>query len=410
MSAKNQPPEIQSPPPFPAPGPVESGVAGRRHVVAGLFAGIGGLEVGLGRAGHETALLCEIEPGAAAVLADRFPGLPIHDDVCTLPALPSETTLVVAGFPCQDLSQAGKTVGIEGSRSGLVGEVFRLITHQRVGTVVLENVPFMLRLASGRAMDVITSTFEAMGYAWAYRTVDALAFGRPQRRERVYFVASREMDPREVLFADEAGAPTVFPEWTSVACGFYWTEGIRGLGWGVDAVPTLKGGSTIGIASPPAIVFPDGRIATPDIRDAERLQGFDVDWTLPSRRVSRAGHRWKLVGNAVSVEAAAWLGGRLAEPGRIRELPEWGLRPGKSWPSAAYNVGFGRVGVGASTWPVALRRRALAEFLEYPAVPLSQRATLGFLDRCRRGNLRFPPGFIDRLESHARRFEMPAAA
>ncbi len=384
--------------------------AGRRHVVAGLFAGIGGLELGFARAGHATALLCEIEPGAAAVLSSRFPGLPVHDDICTLSELPAEVSLVLAGFPCQDLSQAGKTVGIEGSRSGLVGEVIRLIRGQQVGTVVLENVPFMLRLASGKAMDVITSTFESMGYAWGYRTVDALAFGRPQRRERVYFVASREFDPRTVLFADEAG-PQVSPsDWNSVACGFYWTEGIRGLGWAVDAVPTLKGGSTIGIPSPPAIVFPDGRVVTPDIRDAERLQGFEVDWTTPARSVTKAGHRWKMVGNAVSVEAAAWLGRRIAEPGEVLPLDEWLLPVGKAWPSAAYNIGLGRVGVAASTWPVAVPRASLAEFLEYEPAPLSLRATLGFLDRCRRGNLRFPKGFIEKLEAHARHRDFPAAA
>jgi DNA (cytosine-5)-methyltransferase 1 len=393
-----------------AAGPAKEPQPGRRHVVAGLFAGIGGLELGFARAGHETALLCEIEPGAAAVLRDRFPGLPVHDDVCTLEALPEEVSLVLAGFPCQDLSQAGKTVGIEGSRSGLVGEVFRLIHERRVGTVVLENVPFMLRLASGKAMDVITSTFESMGYAWAYRTVDALAFGRPQRRERVYFVASRELDPREVLFADEAGAPSSLPDWNTVACGFYWTEGIRGLGWAVDAVPTLKGGSTIGIPSPPAIVFPDGRVVTPDIRDAERLQGFEVDWTTPARSVTRAGHRWKMVGNAVSVEAAAWLGRRIAQPGPVLGLDEWLLQSGKAWPSAAYNIGLGRVGVAASTYPVAVTRPSLAEFLRYEPAPLSLRATLGFLERCNRGNLRFPPGFLAKIEAHARRLELPVAA
>jgi DNA (cytosine-5)-methyltransferase 1 len=178
----------------------------------------------------------------------------------------------------------------------------------------------------------------------------------------------------------------------------------------VDAVPTLKGGSTIGIPSPPAIVFPDGRVVTPDIRDAERLQGFEVDWTTPARSVTKAGHRWKMVGNAVSVEAAAWLGRRIAEPGEVLPLDEWLLPVGKAWPSAAYNIGLGRVGVAASTWPVAVPRASLAEFLEYEPAPLSLRATLGFLDRCRRGNLRFPKGFIEKLEAHARHRDFPAAA
>src|SRR5262249_43455119 len=162
---------------------------------------------------------------------------------------PRGTQLVAAGFPCQDLSQAGKTKGIEGSRSGLVAEVFRLLARDRVPWLLLENVPFMLQLAGGRALDVIIESIDALGYQWAYRVGASLAFGLPQRRERVFLLASRSEDPRGVLFADSAERPEPPSPWHSVACGFYWTEGVRGLGWAVDAVPTLKGGSTVGIPS-----------------------------------------------------------------------------------------------------------------------------------------------------------------
>lgn len=259
-------------------------ISGRRFRVAGLFAGVGGLELGLGRAGHETMMLCEIDPPARAVLETRFPSLPLEDDVRKVEKIPSNVDLLVGGFPCQDLSQAGKTAGIEGANSGLVGEVFRLLETRPVPWVLLENVPFMLRLAKGRALDVIVSRFERLGYRWAYRVVDTRAFGLPQRRERVFILASLEGDPRGVLLADDAGepAPTAWNPRT-MALGFYWTEGIRGLGTGIDCVPTLKGGSTIGIPSAPAILLPSGRVVTPDIRDAERLQGFPafvVPWVL----------------------------------------------------------------------------------------------------------------------------------
>src|SRR6185312_12963694 len=125
---------------------------GMTHKVAGLFAGIGGLERGLHRAGHQTVLLCENDPGAMAVLRMRFPDVKYHPDVTALGKLPRSTTLVAAGFPCQDLSQAGLTAGIGGSRSGLVEEVFRLIGEHRTPWVLLENVPFMLQLGRGRAM------------------------------------------------------------------------------------------------------------------------------------------------------------------------------------------------------------------------------------------------------------------
>jgi DNA (cytosine-5)-methyltransferase 1 len=374
------------------------------HVVAGLFAGVGGIERGLGRAGHATALLCENDPAAIAVLKARFADIPLHNDVCTLRTLPRKTTLIAAGFPCQDLSQAGTTRGIAGSRSGLVGEVFRLVEKHRTPWVLLENVPFMLQLARGEAMNVITTTFESLGYAWAYRVVDARAFGLPQRRRRVYFVASRTEDPRSVLFADEAG-PVDEPVLNGhpVACGFYWTEGIRGLGWAVDAVPTLKGGSTIGIPSAPAILMPSGDIVTPDIRDAERLQGFPANWTKPAERVAKKGARWKLVGNAVSVPAATWVGRRLAKPGTPLKLPTTSLGESKQWPSAAWNVGEGRMRVTASEWPLRKRYIPLDEFLRHEPAPLSAKATAGFLRRTEVATLRFPPGFLEAVRSHLRR-------
>lgn len=375
--------------------------------VAGLFAGIGGFELGLARAGHLTSLLCEIEPGAREVLAHHFPDTYVHDDVCSLNSLPRSVDLVVAGFPCQDLSQAGKTVGIEGSRSGLVGEVFRLLRARPTRWVVLENVPFMLQLSQGRAMEVIVTAIEALGYKWAYRVVDSRAFGVPQRRERVVLVASLDEDPRTVLFADEA-AEEVLPADAvgQSACGFYWTEGVRGLGWAVNAVPTLKGGSGLGIPSPPAIVLRDGRVVTPDIRDAERMQGFEPGWTDPTTRVTRAGHRWKLVGNAVTVDMAAWLGQRLRQPAAaVPQVPGVALVKPGAWPKAAWNVGDGRHAASISSYPVHTPRGALEAWLQYPTTPLSEKATRGFLTRTDSASLRFPPRFLDAVRQHLRAIE-----
>ena len=157
--------------------------------VGALFAGIGGLELGLHEAGHKTVLTCEISAPAVAVLTDRFNDVPNWPDVRTIRSLPKEIDLLTAGFPCQDLSQAGMTAGIAGARSGLVDHVFRLLDSRRIPVVVLENVSFMLQLDRGAAMSSLTSAFEERGYRWAYRTVNSLSF-LPQRRERVFFVAS----------------------------------------------------------------------------------------------------------------------------------------------------------------------------------------------------------------------------
>ena len=262
--------------------------------VVGLFAGIGGLEVGLAGAGHNTVMMCEIWEPARAVLSTRFPHTDLERNIVELRDFPSGTEVVVAGFPCQDLSQAGMTAGIAGKRSGLVGHVFRLLDKRTAPWVVLENVSFMLQLDSGRGLQMLVDAFEERGYRWAYRVVNSMAF-LPQRRERVLFVATTtDVDPATVLLADDVEPRKSRTSLSTHAHGFYWTEGIRGLGWARDAIPTLKNGSTIGIASPPAILLPNGQVITPDIRDAERLQGFEAGWTEPAGEVSPASLRWSL--------------------------------------------------------------------------------------------------------------------
>lgn len=376
--------------------------------VVGLFAGIAGIEQGLALSGHHAELLCEADPGALAVLADRMPDVELHPDIRQLKSLPV-VDIVAGGFPCQDLSQAGRTAGIGGEKSGLVDHALRLVRRKRGGPrwLLLENVPFMLQLDRGKAMRHLTEALEGLGYKWAYRVVDARAFGLPQRRLRVVLLASRTEDPRQVLFADDAVADLPGLEDADAHdCGFYWTEGIRGLGWAVDAVPTLKGGSTIGIASPPAVRRRAGYgeglgIVTPGLVDVERLQGFEAGWTAAAvtHGGQRAGHRWKLVGNAVSVPMATWVGQRLAEPGTYDARGDHGLQPGDAWPAAAWGSGGVAYRAEVSTWPVALPYRHLEEYLTEPK-PLSVRATAGFLHRAELSKLHFVDGFLDDVRTH----------
>ncbi len=281
--------------------------------IAGLFAGVGGLELGLRQAGHETVVFSEVwEPSGDGPRASvrRYPQRRRHRES---EIAPEKIDLVTAGFPCQDLSQAGKTAGIKGQKSGLVAHVFRLIDRDRPKWVLLENVSFMLRLDGGSAMARLVSEFEERGYRWAYRVVNSLSF-LPHRRERVFFLASTEGDPADVLLVDEVTPFAIDTMLHTHAHGFYWTEGTRGLGWGRDCVPTLKNGSTVGIPSPPAILLTNGEIVTPDIRDAERLQGLPPDWTKPAGSVARASLRWSLIGNAVTKPVATWIGRRLLAP------------------------------------------------------------------------------------------------
>jgi DNA (cytosine-5)-methyltransferase 1 len=355
-------------------------------------------------AGHEAVLLCENDPFAKAVLEYHFPEVDLASDVRDLTSLPPDVEVVAAGFPCQDLSQAGETRGINGSRSGLVRKVFDLVDASRPAWVVLENVPFMLQLGRGTAMRYIAESFESRGYNWAYRTVDTLAFGLPQRRRRVFMLASHVQHPASILFQDDAGEHEP-KDIVGSSRGFYWTEGLRGVGWAVNSVPTLKGGSTIGIPSPPAIWMPDGRIVTPDLRDAERMQGFPADWTLPAEEVGRKGYRWKLVGNAVTVKVAEWIGSILLRS--EGEIPD-SQRPismAGAWPASGYSRDGGRWAHECSAWPVALELESVHDFLRHQPKPLSLRATVGFRGRLRRSQLRAASrvDFIHALDSHAER-------
>ena len=263
----------------------------------------------------------------------------------------------------------------------------------------------MLHLGRGKALRVIVDAFEDRGYRWAYRVVNSLAFV-PQRRERVFLVASKtETDPADVLLADEGVLPSRRTALDEHAHGFYWTEGTRGLGWAPDAVPPLKVGSSVNIPAPPAILLPDGRVVTPEIRDAERLQGFPEDWTKPAEAVARRSVRWSLVGSAVTVPVSHWLGQRLSKPGEYRPERDRELLANSRWPIAARFDGKKRWTVAISGLPLWLNHQPLIAFLRHNGSLLSARATRGFLARADTSNLKFVEGFKDRVRAHLRFIE-----
>ena len=371
--------------------------------VAGLFAGIGGIERGLARAGGHPDLLCEYWEPAKAVLEKRFKGTPLVGDIRDLRSLP-KVDVVTAGFPCTDLSQAGRTNGIQGQASGLVAEVFRLLRRSRTPLLVLENVRNMLVLDGGEAMRYLVTELEALGYRWAYRLVDSRFTGVPQRRQRVILVAAREVDPRAILFCDDAGEPDN-ARYRDDCFGFYWTEGLRGLGWARDAVPTLKGGSTIGIPSPPGVWSPASqlgrRLVVPTIEDAERLQGFPAGWTRAADGVSsKKGTRWRLVGNAVTVGVSRWIGRRIRNPGEPI-LEGAAMQRGDRWPSAAFGAAGKVWAVDVSMWPTQEPYVHLDDVVDLSAAPpVSARGAAGFLSRAERSNLRFAEGFLADVAEH----------
>jgi len=370
----------------------------------GLFSGIGGFELAFGDAGFDCRALVEIDPAARAVLESRFPAAKVFGDVLDLLDLPADTSILTAGFPCQNLSMAGDKTGISGSKSSIVEKMFELIERSRVSTVVVENVYFMLQLDRGQAMSWIVGRFEALGYLWAYRVLDSMGFGLSQRRRRVYFIASRDIDPRTVLFADERPVADAPERDLSHPLGFYWTEGRSGIGLTVDGIPPLKVGSALGIASPPAVLFPDGEVLTPSLAACERLQGYAAGWTAEAdNATSSRNSRWRLVGNAVSVPVAKWVAERIRTPGPVLDFPLVPETSRRAWPDAAWNVGNGRVDVIASDKPVTFARPSISDFRDSSWSRLSERALSGFIARAVEGRLRTPEGFLQALRAAERK-------
>jgi DNA (cytosine-5)-methyltransferase 1 len=181
--------------------------------VLDLFSGIGGFSLGLERAGMRTVAFCEIDPYARAVLARHWPGVPIFDDVRALTAetlayrqgsgrgpgwsrgLDSSSAwklqhafrvdVICGGFPCQDISNAGKRAGIDGERSGLWSEFARIIGEVRPRYVIVENVAALL----GRGIERVLGDLAALGYDAEWHCIPASAVGAPHRRDRVWIVA-----------------------------------------------------------------------------------------------------------------------------------------------------------------------------------------------------------------------------
>lgn len=220
-----------------------------------LFAGIEGFGLAAHRADIRTVAAVEIDPAARGVIADQFPDTTLFTDVCEV----TPDDLIAAGFvpgrgiltggwPCQDLSVAGRRAGLGGARSGLFWQIVRLLAGLRPRWFVLENVPGLLSAvcppdpdaarsgegndpdlfgfagedgltngrgaceggcmaAHGGAMGLVLGALAGLGYGVAYRVLDAQNFGVPQQRRRVVFVgcAGDWAAPAEILFEPEGG-------------------------------------------------------------------------------------------------------------------------------------------------------------------------------------------------------------
>ncbi|GAB2565107.1 DNA cytosine methyltransferase [Kribbella endophytica] len=183
------------------------------HLVS-LCAGIGGIDLAFHRAGIPTRAAVEIDPHARGVLADRFPGTVLFEDLTKVTAddlravgVVPDRTVLAAGWPCQGNSMAGRRGGLGDPRSGLWMHVARLLAELRPRWFVGENVPGLLSVNNGDDFGIIAGDLAGLGMEFAWRVLDARHFGVPQRRRRLIVVGhlgDLRAAPAQVLLEPES--------------------------------------------------------------------------------------------------------------------------------------------------------------------------------------------------------------
>lgn len=247
------------------PGLVQRGAgayAGAEAVKAiSLFSGVGGFDLGFERAGIETVLQAEIDPWCNKVLARHWPNTRRVTDVrCvgsfrestrrtqadghlatvddgrreTGAGLPDGVDLVYGGFPCQDVSVAGKRAGLGGERSGLWFEFHRILSELRPRWALIENVPGLLSSNDGRDFAVILDGLGELGFHVAWAVLDAQHFGVPQRRRRVFVVAgpTRRSVEQVLSVCESCGGNPETGRTQGEGTAYSLTAGVRGTGDG----------------------------------------------------------------------------------------------------------------------------------------------------------------------------------
>lgn len=292
--------------------------------VGSCFSGVGGLDLGLHRAGHGVVFQVESNPYRRAVLARHWPYVSRYDDMRTFDGRPwrGRIDLLAGGFPCQDLAKSGRRVGLHGERSSLFFD-FSRVANDAVGEggfVLVENVPALLSSHRGRDFAIFLAAMGELGFHdAAWRILDSRHFGVPQRRRRFFFLGRRGDGRRcaTILLEPESGGGNFAPsgeahkedhERTTGGAGSprittygQRTAGPVGNRTGGFRTTDLDGhGAYVGSA-----------LDAHRIRAVARFPGW-VDDSVRLEDPKPDAPRYGAVGDAVTVPVAEWIGRRLA--------------------------------------------------------------------------------------------------
>jgi DNA (cytosine-5)-methyltransferase 1 len=299
-----------------------------------LFSGIGGFSLGLERTGgFKTVAFCEIDPFCRRVLAKHWPEVPRYEDVreltgARLAADGIAVDVICGGFPCQDVSFAGKRAGLEGARSGLWGEYRRIIGEVRPRFVIVENVPGLLSLGMGTVLGDLSS----LGFDAVWDCVPASAIGAPHRRDRVWLVAYSGEDELRQQSGRRSGA-----RWSgSPVIGDNGAEGLAPYANRQSEHAGAINAEVAGAPEPASDTAINGR-------GSRRARGASA---LPEKRDAT-------VPNDADTEELFWAEIEGRQPNGIAALVE-------QWP--AWNVGFAGHGGVDDGVPKGLARPSLSAY------------------------------------------------
>lgn len=297
--------------------------------VASFFAGIGGFDLGFQRAGMQIVFQCEINTFNSKVLKKHWPNVNRHNDINDLDCgdIP-ESDLWCAGFPCQDVSLAnnGKRQGLKGGRSGLFYRFASLVEVRQPKWIVMENVPGLLTSQKGQDFRYILNWLDELGYGVAWRILDSKFFGTPQRRRRVFIVASHQTPSAIQVLFDNPAAKITTGAGLSEEQEFATRSGTSPQGANLYSIQHA-GIGRVHTAGPQAKGYrSDGETWTLDSRGSADAvcsphDPFRVrDSSGVSRGMDKARHG--SLGNAVTVYVVEWIGRRIILSTDLENLPE----------------------------------------------------------------------------------------
>jgi DNA (cytosine-5)-methyltransferase 1 len=257
-----------------------------------LFSGVGGLEM----SDPAPEYLCDSDPDCETVLSRCYPDTPIYPDVNQVPDIRADICL--AGWPCQDLTSAGRQAGIYGTHSSLFFRAVNITALSGAHTFVGENVPNLLRLRKGDEFKAVLSALCEAGFPYiSWRTLNAQNFGLPQDRERIIVVASKILNIAYSLHRSIFPVAKVRNHNEDSAAGFYWTGGQRSICYSSGYVPALKvGASPPKGGTSPVAVFYNSVVRKLSAIECVTLQGLKPEYF----EGLITGSVFRMAGNAVS--------------------------------------------------------------------------------------------------------------